>query len=179
GPALLAEALAGLSPEDTRVSLPRFALQSSTSLAGAPGLGPATARFQADFAGIDGTRDLFVAGSGHHTAVTVDEGGLRVAHQTLVTLDDAVPETWTSPTAPGYAAFDASGYFVMDSIRYKPVRCTTQLQPGRPWLFVVRHADTGVLLVTGRVVNPDPGAPVTPAAEFEGAAVCPEGAPAR
>ncbi|GAI17987.1 unnamed protein product, partial [marine sediment metagenome] len=79
----------------------------------------------ADFSGMTGNRDLFIADVIHEAFVSVDEAGTEAAAATAVVM------TMTAP--PG-----------------APVEVTVD----HPFIFLIRDIETGAILFFGRVVNP-------------------------
>jgi len=126
--AKLAAILDKLSSERVALTMPKFEMQSRFSLSDAlSDLGmPVAFSDQADFSGMDGTKDLLISKVFHQTFVSVDEEGTEAAGATAVvmTLKAAVPET--------------------------PVEVTVD----RPFIFAIHDIETGVLLFIGRVVDP-------------------------
>lgn len=79
----------------------------------------------ADFSGMTGNRDLFIADVVHKAFVSVDEAGTEAAAATAVVMElTAVPET--------------------------PVEVTVD----RPFVFLIRDIETDTILFVGCVVNP-------------------------
>jgi serpin B len=79
----------------------------------------------ADFSGMIGSRDLFIAEVIHKAFVSVDEAGTEAAAATAVVMKKmAMPE--------------------------EPVEVTVD----RPFVFLIRDVETGAVLFVGRVVDP-------------------------
>jgi serpin B len=79
----------------------------------------------ADFSGMTGNRDLFIAEVVHKAFVSVDEAGTEAAAATAVVVAEmAMPE--------------------------EPVEVTVD----RPFVFLIRDVETGAILFVGRVVDP-------------------------
>ena len=116
-----------LARRQVALSLPRFKTESEFSLAetlAAMGM-PAAFSSQADFSGMDGTRNLFISDVVHKAFVSVDESGTEAAAATAVVMRaSAMPE--------------------------QPVEVTVD----RPFIFVIRDIQTGTVLFVGRVMNP-------------------------
>ena len=80
----------------------------------------------ADFSGMTGNRDLFIADVVHKAFVSVDEAGTEAAAATAVVMrETAVPA--------------------------KPV----EVNIDHPFIFLIRDIETGAILFVGRVVNPN------------------------
>jgi len=90
------------------------------------GLEDAFTPSEADFSGIDGTRDFFVGLVIHKAFVSVDEAGTEAAAATAIAMAGSA---MTEPT-------------------YYPVTID------RPFLFVIRDKPTGSILFIGRVLDP-------------------------
>jgi serpin B len=82
---------------------------------------------QADFSGISGRKDLFISDVIHQAYVDVDEEGTEAAAATVV----AMALTAMPPAEP------------------VPV-----FRADHPFIFMIRHRPTGMILFAGRVVNP-------------------------
>jgi serpin B len=109
------------------VTMPRFELETSLDLAGtlsAMGMSDAFTT-AADFSGIDGAHDLFIAKVVHKAMVAVDDHGTEAAAATGVTF------TRKGAALPG-----------------------TPLVVDHPFLFAIRDDATGTILFLGRVVDP-------------------------
>ena len=130
-----------LTPALLNLALPVFTITSSIGL----DLGVAQTKGSADFSGIDGTKDLFVSAAIHTSTLTIDAAGLTARALTMHALDDGIPETWASPGG-------GSG-FIVSQTNTGPVSAENLIL-GRPFLFAVRDATSGVLLLLGRVIDP-------------------------
>jgi len=112
------------------VRLPRFSFTYSVPLRGslqALGMRAAFDPERADFSGIDGRRDLYISEVFHKAFVDVDEQGTEAAAATAVIIGDfsgAIP-----PPPPRFVA-------------------------DRPFLFLIRDTETGLILFMGRVLDP-------------------------
>ena len=122
------------------LQLPRFKLEyrfsAKEGLQGL-GLGDAFDRKQADFDPI--ASSLF---------------GLPIEE---LWIEDAVQKAFIEVNEKGSEAAAATAFFggvIEKSIPPPPVEITID----RPFLFLLRHSHTGVVLFMGRVVNPHPGA---------------------
>lgn len=115
------------SETKTDVQLPRFKLSSQLDLAqtlSAMGM-PTAFGNQADFSGIDGSRELFIGAVVHQAVVEVNEQGTEAAAATAVTMTKgAVP---------------------------KPLPL---LRVDHPFVFLIRESETDSILFLGRVVDP-------------------------
>lgn len=111
------------------VRLPRFTFTSASMPLREPlralGMRHAFEPGLADFSGIDGRRDLFVSQVLHKAFVAVDEQGTEAAAATAVIIElTAVPSD-----APSFIA-------------------------NRPFIFLIRDTQTGLILFMGRIVDP-------------------------
>jgi serpin B len=116
-----------ISYRQIALSLPRFEVESDFSLVDAlTAMGmPDAFTGAADFSGMTGSRDLFIAEVVHKAFVSVDEAGTEAAAATAVVMEKmAMPE--------------------------EPVEVTVD----RPFVFLIRDLETGVVLFVGRVVDP-------------------------
>ena len=121
------EALLATPPTTTYlITMPRFTAQTSLPLASTlAAMGMADAFGpSADFSGIDGTRDLFIKDVVHQAIVAVDAMGTTAAASTAATFARKLDVTGEP--------------LVID----------------HPFLFAIRHRDTGAILFLGRVVDP-------------------------
>ena len=116
-----------LEPRQVTLTMPRFEFESSFSLKetlATMGM-PVAFSGGADFSGMTGNRDLFIADVVHKAFVSVDEAGTEAAAATAAVMKlTAVPET--------------------------PVEVTID----HPFIFLIRDMETGTVLFVGRVVNP-------------------------
>jgi serpin B len=107
--------------------MPKFEFESDFTLANtlaAMGM-PVAFSSEADFSGMTGNRDLFIAEILHKAFVSVDEAGTEAAAATAVVM--------TMTAAPE-----------------EPVEVTVD----RPFVFLIRDIETGTILFVGRVMNP-------------------------
>ena len=115
-----------LESSQVALTMPRFEFESSFRLReplvamGMPG-----AFSNADFSGMTGNRDLFIADVVHKAFVSVDETGTEAAAATAVIMPTAAP--------PGV---------------------TVEVTVDRPFIFLIRDIETGAILFVGRVVDP-------------------------
>jgi len=108
------------------VSLPKFEFESEFSLVdtlAAMGM-PIAFSGVADFSGMTGSRDLYIAEILHKAFVSVDEAGTEAAAATAVVMTETAIE--------------------------EPVEVTAD----RPFVFLIRDTETGTVLFVGRVTNP-------------------------
>ena len=113
-----------------RLAMPRFEFESRFSLAqtlAAMGMPAAFSAGNADFSGMTGNRDLFIAGVIHKAFVSVDEAGTEAAAATAVLM----APTAAPPPPP-------------------PIEVTID----RPFIFLIRDIETDTILFVGRVLNP-------------------------
>ena len=80
---------------------------------------------EADFSGMNGTRDLAITDILHKAFVAVDEAGTEAAAATAVIIGET-------------------------SMPAEPVEVTVD----RPFIFLIRDIETGAVLFLGRVMNP-------------------------
>ena len=109
------------------LTMPKFEFESDFSLKETLAMMGMPVAFSgnADFSGMTGNRDLFIADVVHKAFVSVDEAGTEAAAATAVVMElTAVPET--------------------------PVEVTID----HPFIFLIRDIETGTILFVGRVVNP-------------------------
>jgi serpin B len=120
--------VSGLQTANVHLTLPKFTYSTRLSLKQtltAMGMKDAFVPNIADFSGMAGTRDLFIMDVLHQAYVKVDEAGTEAAAATGV-----VVGVTSAPPPPVEVRID------------------------RPFLFVIRHRETGTLLFVGRVVDP-------------------------
>ena len=125
----LRRAFSALSPARAEVHLPKFTFRTFVDLTPAlakMGMADAFAPGQANFEGIDGTRDLFVSGVVHASYIDVNEKGTEAAAATVMGIGS------------GAAPADKPVPFFVD----------------RPFAFFVRDRTTGVVLFMGHVTDP-------------------------
>jgi serpin B len=115
---------------DVNLSLPKFGLDTRTDLVPilkAMGMRDAVNFEKADFSGITGGRDMFIAHVIHQANIDVDEKGTEAAAATAVGVD----------TGGGPSALK---------------QITLRLD--HPFLFLLRDLETDAILFMGRVVDP-------------------------
>jgi serpin B len=109
------------------LTMPQFEFESGFSLKetlAAMGM-PVAFSGGADFSGMTGNRDLFIADVVHKAFVSVDEAGTEAAAATAVVMElTVVPEA--------------------------PVEVTVD----RPFIFLIRDIETDTILFIGRIMNP-------------------------
>lgn len=109
------------------LKLPRFKTEFQTDLSavlGGMGMAKAFSAGEADLSGMNGRRDLFLSNVVHKAFVEVNEEGTEAAA--------------------------ATGAVVSLTAIRKPV----VFHADRPFLFIIRHNDTGAILFLGRIVDP-------------------------
>lgn len=118
--------VAGLRSTTVNLSLPKFTFESSIEpglLLDAMGMSAAFNPNLADFSGISGRRDLFIGNIVHKGFISVDEKGTEAAAATGVRADT---DFVTTPVTLSF---------------------------NRPFLFVIRDRDTGLVLFMGKVAS--------------------------
>jgi serpin B len=121
--------LGDLRQAEIRLSMPKFTFESAFSLKEILPLMGMTDAFsgQADFSGMDGTRNLLISDVLHKAFVAVDEAGTEAAAATAVIV-------------------------IGTGIPAEPIPFTVD----RPFIFFIRDIETGTVLFVGRVLNPAP-----------------------
>ncbi len=122
--------LAGMVGTEVTVSMPKLDYESRFGLASALGALGLEAPFdpaRADFSGIDGTRDLYISAVIHQANITLDETGTEAAAATALIMEAGAMPVTTEPLA---------------------------LTIDRPYVYVIRDRETGVILFVGRVLDP-------------------------
>jgi len=125
--ARLEEMLGRLRSQHLSLTVPRFGVESSFRLAdtlAAMGMPSPFQPNQADLSGMNGTRDLYIQAVLHKAFVSVDESGTEAAAATAVIVGVTGPPPDLEVTV------------------------------NRPFIFLIRDRQTGVILFVGRVVNP-------------------------
>jgi serpin B len=119
--------LGSLGHQQVALTLPKFEFESEFGLADAlAAMGMADAfSMDADFSGMDGTKELFIREVVHKAFVSVDEAGTEAAAATAVLME-------------------------LKGMATEPIQVTVD----RPFLFLIRDLKTGTILFVGRVVNP-------------------------
>jgi serpin B len=118
----------GLAYQQVALTLPKFEFDSDFSLSAALSrLGmPVAFSSDADFSGMTGNRELFIAEVLHKAFVSVDEAGTEAAAATAVMM-----QLTMAPESPPEVKVD------------------------HPFLFLIRDLETGTILFVGRVVDPN------------------------
>jgi len=124
----LSNIVADLTTKRVGLTLPRFKIETAAKLKElfkALGMTSAFVAGAADFSGMDGTRNLYIAEVVHKCFINVAEKGTEAAAATAVIMKDAsVPIVDLNVTAT------------------------------RPFLYYLRDAPTGAILFMGRVMDP-------------------------
>jgi serpin B len=121
----LAGLLGELQPTGVALRMPRFRFPSEFELKDAlMNLGMEEAFGEADFSGMDGTRELFIDEVYHEAFVAVDEAGTEATAATAVV------------------------------VARKGPRAEYEVTLNRPFVFLIRDIETGTVLFLGHVVNP-------------------------
>jgi serpin B len=115
--------------QSVTLTMPKFSFESEFSLNEAlVALGMEDAfGAEADFSGMTGSRDLHISDVVHKAFVDVDEAGTEAAAATAVIMVESAMEV------------------------VEPV----EMKVDRPFIFLIRDDDTGTILFTGRVLNPE------------------------
>lgn len=126
-PATIKQGLDSLCKQKVEVAMPRFKIEKGFMLNETlRSMGMASAfSADADFSGMDGTKNLFITAAVHKAFVEVNEEGTEAAAATGV----AVGRMSVAPKTPAFIA-------------------------DHPFLFIIRDRVTGTILFIGRVVNP-------------------------
>lgn len=123
----LAAFLGTLQPVAMRLDMPKFSydagLELETPLAE---LGMANAfGLEADFSGMDGSRELFIEDVYHKAFIAVDEAGTEAAAASAVV------------------------------VSRKGIGRSHELIVDRPFIYLIRDVETGTILFLGHVINPE------------------------
>jgi len=122
------DAIGAMQSTEVALTMPKFKLESSLNLNKALvklGMTDAFSPGVADFSGMDGTKDLFIADVIHKSFVEVDEAGTEAAAATAV-----VMEATSAPMQP------------------------VEMRVDRSFIFLIRDIETGTVLFVGRVMDP-------------------------
>jgi len=128
-PAMVEALVGNLTYGPVVLSLPKFTTEASFRLNDALqalGMGDAFDAARADFSGMDGARDLFIGSVLHKAFVAVDENGTEAAAATAVIME------------------------LMSAPILEPIEFTID----RPFVYLIRDNQTGMLLFVGRVLDP-------------------------
>ena len=123
----LAALVAGMTAKTVSVGLPRFRIETSTDLKELLEALGMTSAFSnnADFSGMDGTRNLSISAVIHKAFIDVGENGTEAAAATAVVMVDG-------------------GMRMVD----------LDVRASRPFLYFLRDEPTGAILFMGRVLDP-------------------------
>jgi serpin B len=127
----LQDYLTKIRQTEVRLTLPKFKFTSSFRLADklkAMGMTDAFSPAKADFSGMTTAQKLFISAVLHKAFVAVDEEGTEAAAATAVVM--ALTSVVLPPPKPKVFKAD------------------------HPFVFVIRHRETGAVLFMGRVANP-------------------------
>ena len=130
-PQVLAQVTSALAPREVELSLPKFSIETSMSLAAAlrsMGMPLAFDPDQADFSGMTTQERLFISDVIHQADIAVDEKGTEAAAASAVVMAGTA-----APAEPVTVRVD------------------------RPFLFALRDLPTGAILFLGRVNDPSAG----------------------
>jgi serpin B len=119
--------VAGLVPQAVMLGLPRFKIETSQGLGDllkSLGMTSAFSYGPADFSGMDGTRNLYIAKVIHKAFIDVAEKGTEAAAATAVTM--------------------SAGAAAPQGLR---------ISVDRPFLYFLRDQPTGAILFMGRVLD--------------------------
>jgi serpin B len=113
--------------QEIALTMPKFEVESDFSLVEAlteMGM-PVAFSMEADFSGMDGTRELYIGEVLHKSFITVDEAGTEAAAATAVEMQ-------------------------LKGAPMEPVTVTVN----HPFIFLIRDTETGTILFVGRIVDP-------------------------
>jgi serpin B len=129
-PARLSELLAGIRYDEVRLFVPKFETRSSFQLNDPLiQLGmPLAFSDAADFSGMTGDRDLKISAVIHQAVIEIDESGTEAAAATAVVM----------------ARITSAG----------PPSEPFEIRVDRPFLYLIRDAQTGTIVFMGRLVDP-------------------------
>jgi serpin B len=123
----VSQILGDLHWQTVHLKMPRFEYESSFGLRNVfSELGMPNAFQEADFSGIDGTKNLAITDILHKAFISVDEEGTEAAAATAVIIG-----LTSAPTE-------------------SPIKLTLD----HPFIFMIRDMETGTMLFLGRVMNP-------------------------
>jgi serpin B len=131
-PANLSALEQSASSRQVKVYIPKFKVETQYSLPetlSAMGM-PTAFSGHADFSGMDGTTDLYISDVVHKAYIETNEEGTEAAAATGVVMKSLA-------VAPGYE---------------EPVPV---FRADHPFLFLIQDNDTGTILFTGRITNPN------------------------
>lgn len=130
-PSLISQSLGRMKQQRVEIFLPRFKLESNFDLSTTlSGMGmPSAFGPQADFSGIDGTRQLYISGVFHKAWGEVNEEGTEAAAATVIGVVASAAVRKPPPPPPVFRA-------------------------DHPFIFFVRDTRAGSLLFLGRLADP-------------------------
>jgi len=131
-PANLSALEQNASTRQVKVYIPKFKIETQYSLPGtlsAMGM-PMAFSDSADFSGMDGTKDLYISDVVHKAYIEVNEEGTEAAAATGVVLATKAVVVGNEEPIPVFRA-------------------------DHPFLFVIQDNNTGTVLFTGRITNPN------------------------
>ena len=117
-----------LEQKQVALWMPKFEVENRLRLAdtlSAMGM-PTAFSMQADFSGMDGTKDLFIMDVIHQAFVSVDEAGTEAAAATAVVM----------------------------TLKSAPIEDPVELNIDRPFVFMIRDKQTDTILFLGRMLDP-------------------------
>jgi serpin B len=123
----VAEILVDLQRHNVHLKMPKFEFESMIGLKGVlSDMGMPRAFADADFSGMDGTRQLYIQDVLHKAYVLVNEEGTEAAAATVVII-------------------------AVEAIPPEPIEMTID----HPFIFMIRDKETGTILFLGRMMNPE------------------------
>jgi serpin B len=131
-PANLSALEQNASSRQVKVYIPKFKVETQYSLPGtlaAMGM-PTAFSGNADFSGMDGTKDLYISDVVHKAYIETNEEGTEAAAATGVVMKSMAVAHGSEEPVPVFRA-------------------------DHPFLFQIQDNDTGTILFTGRITNPN------------------------
>ena len=130
-PAFLSGCLGAMKSQKVELFLPRFKMESDFKLKDTLDKMGMSAAFgpQADFSGMDGTRNLYISAVFHKAWVDVNEAGTEAAAATVVTVK-------------------------LKSMPMGPPEPPPVFRADHPFIFCIRDTHSGSLLFLGRLADP-------------------------
>ncbi len=138
----LNQALADLSSRQIHLHLPKLQLRQTYELSDAltnMGLSDAFDPEAADFSRGDSLDSLFLAGLYHDSGISIDEGRTRI----------------TTSTSVG-TSFGTGGGLSLLLANWGTGTAGLEFNVNRPFIYALRDAETGSVLLVGRVTDADP-----------------------
>lgn len=129
GSTTISDITAGLKDNYIALSMPKFNFSASPAMNSSLstlGMGAAFDASKADFSGISGNRELSISGVVHKAFINVDEKGTEAAAATGVLI--------------GVTSINVT----------QPLKLTLD----RPFLFMIRDRQTGLIIFMGKLMNP-------------------------